>query len=169
MAYGSIFAELDQSDVAASAVSDHISSAFVIDRERTMTQDPLFGIRQLVDIALKALSPGINDVTTAEYALYHLWDAVGRLAERSFPSPVRTTGNGQTQIIVSRPTWDDVIDATFSQIWQAAASDMHVTLTLLQVLHDLTLRLPTSARTHALHLQVAEIRYNVQQSSFSPT
>jgi len=168
VACGSIIAELDQSDSAADAVSDQIRRAFVIDRERTITQDPLFGIRQLVDIALKALSPGINDVTTAEYALYHLGDVAGRLAERTFPSAVRTAANGQTQIIVTRPTWDDMIEAAFSQIRQAAANDVHATQTLLQVLHDLALRLPTGSRAHAIHRQVAEIRYQLQQNSYSP-
>jgi len=168
VACGSIIAELDQSDSAADAVSDQIRRAFVIDRERTITQDPLFGIRQLVDIALKALSPGINDVTTAEYALYHLGDVAGRLAERTFPSAVRTAANGQTQIIVTRPTWDDMIEAAFSQIRQAAANDVHATQTLLQVLHDLALRLSTGSRAHAIHRQVAEIRYHLQQTSYSP-
>jgi len=168
VACGSIIAELDQSDSAADAVSDQIRRAFVIDRERTITQDPLFGIRQLVDIALKALSPGINDVTTAEYALYHLGDVAGRLAERAFPSPVRTTANGQTQIVVNRPTWDDMIEVAFGQIRQASANDVHATQTLLQVLHDLALRLPPNARAHAIHRQVAEIRYQLQQNSYSP-
>ena len=168
VACGSIIAELDQSDGEDDAVSDQIRRAFVIDRERTITQDPLFGIRQLVDIALKALSPGINDVTTAEYALYHLGDVAGRLAERTFPSPVRTTANGQTQIVVARPTWDDMIEAAFSQIRQAAANDVHATETLLQVLHDLALRLSPGSRAHAIRRQVAEIRYHVQQNSCSP-
>ncbi len=166
---GSIIAEFDQSNGEDGAVSDQIRRAFVLDRERTMTQDPLFGIRQLVDIALKALSPGINDVTTAEYALYHLGDVAGRLAERAFPSPVRTTANGQTQIIITRPTWDDIIEAAFSQIRQAAAHDVHATQTLLQVLHDLALRLPPGSRAHAIHQQVAEIRHNVQQNPYSPS
>ncbi len=169
VAYGNILAELDQVDGTTDDVIQHIRRAFVIDRERTVTQDLLFGIRQLVDIALKALSPGINDVTTAEYALYHLGDVVGRLAERSFPSNVRTNHNGQTQIIVSRPTWDDVIDAAFSQIRHAAASDVHVTQTLLCVLHDLAVRLAPGPRTQAVHQQVAEIRYNVTQNLCSPS
>lgn len=169
VAYGNILAELDQVDGGVDTVSQQIRRAFVIDRERTITQDLLFGIRQLVDIALKALSPGINDVTTAEYALFHLGDVVGRLAERSFPSNIRTSDNGQTQIIVSRPTWDDVIDAAFSQIRRVAASDVHATQTLLRVLHDLARRVAPGPRTQAVRRQIMEIRYNVEQNSFSPS
>ncbi len=84
VAYGTIIAEFDQADGSPDELITHIRNTFVIDRERTIAQDLLFGIRQLVDIALKALSPGINDVTTAEYALYHLGDAVGRLGRTFF-------------------------------------------------------------------------------------
>ena len=168
VASGSILVELDQVEGALDAVSEQIRRAFVIDRERTITQDPLFGIRQLVDIGLKALSPGINDMTTAEYVLYHLDDAIGRLAGRTFPSPVRTTDSGCTQIIVNRPTWDQVVDAAFSQIREAAADDVHVTQTLLQVLYDLAQRLPPGPRTHAIQQQLVEIRYNIAQNAWSP-
>ncbi len=169
VAYGSIIAELDQVDGATEELCKQIHDAFVIDRERTITQDMLFGIRQLVDIGLKALSPGINDVTTAEYALYHIGDAVGRLAVRAFPSAVRTTPNGQTQLLFTRPTWDDIVDTAFSQLRHAAAADMHATETLLQVLYDLALRITPGPRTAAIAHQLAEIRYAIAQKPFSPT
>jgi len=169
VADGAILAELDQVEGVAEDVMQQVRNAFVIDRERTIRQDPLFGIRQLVDIALRALSPGINDATTAEYALYHLGDAMGRLAVRSFPSNLRITDNGQTQIIVARLTWDAVVDAAFSQIRQAAANDVHVTQTLLHVLNTLALRLSPGTRTAAIYHQIAEVRYNMTQTAFSPS
>jgi len=169
VANGTILAELDQVDGRVEQVSKKIQDAFIIDRDRTITQDLLFGIRQLVDIGLKALSPGINDVTTAEYALYHLGDALGRLAERAFPSNVRTTDNGQTQFLFNRPTWDDIMDSAFSQLRRAAAGDVHATHTLLQVLHDLAARVAVGPRAQAIQQQVAEVRYQITQHAFSPT
>lgn len=169
VANGTILAELDRVDGSIEQVSKDLLDAFIIDRDRTITQDLLFGIRQLVDIGLKALSPGINDVTTAEYALYHLGDAVGRLAERAFPSNVRTTDNGQTHFLFNRPTWDEIVDSAFSQLRRAAAGDVHATQTLLQVLHDLALRLASGPRTQAIQQQVAEVRYQLTQHPFSPT
>ncbi len=169
VADGAILAELDQVEGDVEDVIKQVRNAFVIDRERTIRQDPLFGIRQLADIALRALSPGINDATTAEYALYHLGDAVGRLAVRAFPSNLRSTDNGQTQIIVTRLTWGTVVDAAFSQIRQAAANDAHVTQTLLQVLNTLALRLSPGERTSAIYHQIAEVRYNLTQTAFSPS
>lgn len=169
VANGTILAELDQVDGRAAQISAQIRDAFIIDRERTITQDLLFGIRQLVDIGLKALSPGINDVTTAEYVLYHLGDAVGRLAARAFPANVRTTNNGQTQFLFNRPTWEEIVDRAFSQLRRAAAADVHATHRLLQVLHDLALRLTPGTRAQAIQQQVAEVRYQITQHPFSPT
>ncbi len=169
VANGAILAELDQVEGVVEDVIQQVRNAFVIDSERTIRQDPLFGIRQLVDIALRALSPGINDATTAEYALYHLGDAVGRLAVRAFPSNLRVTDNGQTQIIVTQLTWDAVVDTAFSQIRQAAANDVHVTQTLLHVLNTLALRLAPGTRTSAIYHQIAEVRYNLTQTVFSPS
>ena len=169
VANGTIIAELDQVDGKVEQVSKQIQDAFIIDRDRTITQDLLFGIRQLVDIGLKALSPGINDVTTAEYAFYHLGDAIGRLAERAFPSNVRTTDNGQTQFLFNRPTWDKIVDSAFSQLRRAADDDVHATHTFLQVLHDLALRLAPGSRAQAIQQQVAEIRYQITKQPFSPT
>ena len=139
----------------------------MIDLERTTNQDPLFAVRQLVDIALKALSPGINDPTTAEYAIYHLNDAIGRLAERDFPSNVRVTQDGQTHIIVTPPGGIFVI-AAFSQICEAARSDEHVTKTLLDVLHDLAERLPEKVSTTPIQKLLNEVRFNVDQHTYSP-
>lgn len=168
VAHGTIIAELSHTGDVPDDLVKHIRNSFVLGRERTIAQDMLFGIRQLVDIALKALSPGINDVTTAEYALYHLEDAVGRLGGRAFPSNIRTPDNGHTQILFAHPTWDEIVDTAFSQIQSTAASDFHFTKTLLQVLHGLALRLPPGSRAKALQPQIAEVRYEVAHSSFSP-
>ncbi len=165
IASGTVIAALDCME--HDQLADHIRGAFVIDRERTTQQDPLFAIRQLVDVALKALSPGINDMTTAEYALYHLGDALGRLADRPFPSNVRTTADQRTRLIFTRPTWEDFVQAAFSQIRHAGQDDVHVTGTLLRVLHDLALRLPPGTRAEAVQHQVAEVRLSIDQSSWS--
>lgn len=165
--HGSVLAELDPVEAVADSLADTIRTAFVIDHVRSITQDPLFGIRQLVDIALKALSPGINDMTTAEYALAHLGDALGRLAGRAWPPSVRTTREGQTRVIFSQPTWAEVVEAAFSQIRHAARGDVHVTATLLHVLHELALLVPPGDRRDPLHAQVAEIRRSIAAQDWS--
>ncbi|HEX6385494.1 MAG TPA: DUF2254 family protein, partial [Anaerolineae bacterium] len=165
--HGGILAELDHCDEENDDLSEHIRNVVIISSLRSISQDPMFGVRQLVDIALKALSPGINDPTTAENALFHLGDALGHLAERSLPDPELTADNGRTRIIFSRPTWDDFVRAAFSQIRREAADDVHVTGTILQVLYDLALRVPPGPRGQAIQHQVAEIRRSIDENSFS--
>lgn len=66
-------------------ISDVVGKFYVLDTFRTIEQDPSFGIRQLVDIALKALSPGINDTTTAGTCVEHLSVILMYVASRRMP------------------------------------------------------------------------------------
>jgi uncharacterized membrane protein len=77
--------------VAADAL-EKLPNRLVIGRHRNTEQDVAFGIQQLVDIALKSLSPGINDTTTAIMAIDYLGLVSQRLASRDFPAPVRSDG-----------------------------------------------------------------------------
>lgn len=164
---GSVVAEIASAVAPTQELTAAIQAAIVIDRERSLHQDPRFGIRQLVDIALKALSPGINDPTTAEYVLHHLGAALSELANRQFPSPVRTTSDGSTQLLLSRPTWPDYVDAAFSQIRREAEDDVQVTCTLLRVLLQLAEQVPTAARAVPIHEQVAAVRERAAQQTWT--
>ncbi len=161
-------AELAPAAALSDELADQLRAAFVIDLMPSINQDPLFGVRQLVDIALKALSPGINDMTTAEYALNYLGDALGRLAERPFPRTVYVNSQHQTRILFNRPSWDDFVTAAFSQVRRAGENDPHVTATLLRVLHDLAARVPSAERGRAIQHQVAEVRHSLESHTCSP-
>ena len=139
---------------------------FVLDKSRTIHQDPLFGITQLVDIAVKALSPGVNDPTTAEQSLSALGDAVSQLAGREFPSPLRLSDAG-TPYLFSRPSFSDFVDASFSQIRRAAKDDVHVTLHLLGILEEVAWRVPGPERAAPLRVQVEEVLAALQSVGFT--
>lgn len=145
---------------------ERISGAFVLDRERSIYQDPLFGVRQMVDIAVKALSPGINDPTTAEQSLSNLGDVVARLMDREFPSPLRRTEAG-TGYLFNRPGFPDYVDASFSQIRRAADRNVHVTLYLLSLLKALGERAPDPERIAPLRRQVEEVLDALGSSGFT--
>ncbi len=166
--YGSILAEYTGGAGADDELAASIRSACILEPERTTTQDLLFAIRQIVDIALRALSPGINDMTTAEHALWQLGDMVGRLGTRPFPASERRAAAGQVILLLSRPTWDAFVVAAFDQIRHASEQDIHVTHTLLAVLADLAPRLPLGPRRAAVSRQVAAVRYALTQASWSP-
>lgn len=167
VACGGILAEYTGTTPPDDEFADRIQAACILAPERTTTQDPLFPIRQIVDIGLRALSPGINDMTTAEYALWHLADMLGRLAVRRFPPDEQRATDGHTCLRRSRPTWDAFVAAAFDQLRRASRDDVQVTQTLLGVLTDLASRIP-DGRRDAMHRQLREIRHALSQTSWSP-
>jgi len=167
VSYNSVLAELSGGGADKEPLTEAIRQAFVVDATRTLDQDLLFGMRQLADIALKALSPGINDPTTAEHALRQLGDVLGRLGQRQFPATVRTAPEDSTRLLLSRPTWDDFVAAALDQIRREARDDLHVTATLLEVLDALAQQIPSWQRTQAVQRQVAAVRRALEQPSWS--
>lgn len=112
---------------------DCLRWAFHLDRERSVEQDPLFGIQQLVDIAVKALSPGVNDPTTAAQALDQIGGTMTLLLNRSLRSPLRIIGQ-DVPVLFHAPDLGDFVHASFAQIRRAARADIHVSLHLIQIL-----------------------------------
>ena len=142
-------------------------AAFTIGPERSLDQDLLFGIRQLVDIALKALSPGINDPTTAENCLGHLGDAVAQLGEREFPDPWRRASQTGAAVFFARPDFPQIVDAAFAQIRRAAAGDVHVTLALIAVLRGIGERLTDMERCDAIRRELRAIEDVLADQGFA--
>ncbi len=94
---------------------DEINEYYNVQQHRTVEQDVGFGIQQIVDIALKALSPGVNDTTTALSCINSLSEIIGTLAERDFPHPVRLK-NGRPLVIARPPSFEDHVSLAFDQI-----------------------------------------------------
>ncbi len=94
---------------------EEINDLFVISQDRTIEQDVTFGLRQLVDIALKALSPGVNDTTTAVNCIESLGELIGEMASRKFPERIRVA-DGKEVIIAKRPSFADLVGTAFDQI-----------------------------------------------------
>jgi uncharacterized membrane protein len=94
---------------------EEINALFTLDRHRTIEQDVGFGIRQIVDIALKALSPGINDTTTAISCLDSLGEILSEIARRKIPARVRAK-DGIARAIVVAPSFADYVETAFDQI-----------------------------------------------------
>ena len=123
--------------VAGAAVDDAASQAlhqaYTIDRQRSVQQDPGFGIRQIVDIALKALSPGINDTTTAINSIDHLGVILSRLAERRIESAVRADADA-VRVLARGPSFAGLLAEAVDQIRQNANANVAVLSRLLEVL-----------------------------------
>ena len=95
---------------------DIVHASVVLGRERSMDQDVGFGLRQLVDIAERALSPGVNDPTTAVQAIDHIHDIVRRLATRPLPARQRVADDGRLLLSVPQPTLEDYLGLAFDEV-----------------------------------------------------
>lgn len=119
-------------------LTDDVNAAVSTGFERTNVQDVGFGFRQLVDVAVRALSPGINDPTTAVHVIGHLSVLLCRLAERN-PGPDHFTDkDGRMRVVVSLPKLKDLLDMAMNQPRQYGASDPVVAGRLLALLQELT-------------------------------
>jgi uncharacterized membrane protein len=116
---------------------DAVRRAIGLGRERTLHQDAAFGFRQLVDVAVRALSTSTNDPTTAVQALDRIHDLLRRLAERQIPSPVRMDEDGVPRLILPRPGWDDYVRLGLDEIRLHGAGQVQVVTRLRALLDDL--------------------------------
>lgn len=111
-----------------------IRGAFICGAERTDTQDPEFAVLQLVEVALRALSPGINDPFTAINCIDRLGGALAYLARRRLPSAYRRDDEGRLRLATDPITYAGIADAAFNQIRQAAADKPAVAIRVLEVI-----------------------------------
>jgi uncharacterized membrane protein len=111
-----------------------IKQAFIFGNERTEQQDIAFPIEQLVEIALRAISPAVNDPFTAIRCIDRLAASLSQLAQRSLPSPYRYDHEQKLRIIAEPPTFEYLVDRAFNQIRQYAQSDAAVAIRLLEAI-----------------------------------
>lgn len=111
--------------------------AVVTSSERSVERDPTFGIRQLVDIALRALSPGVNDPTTAVDVIHNLKTPIRSVLLADPPKRVFTGDEGRRLFLSQTPSRSDYVHAAFSEIRLAAGGQPYVLSALLEVLEDL--------------------------------
>ena len=111
-----------------------LNAAFVLGNQRTATEDIEFSFLQLVEIAVRALSPGINDPFTAIACIDRLGSALCRLAGRDMPSPFRFDDLGQLRLVATGYTFAGIADTAFNQIRQNARSNPAVAIRMLDAI-----------------------------------
>ncbi|BCX48515.1 hypothetical protein HAHE_24230 [Haloferula helveola] len=109
----------------------------LLDRIRTAEQDFEFCLRQLVEVALRALSPGINDPFTAMNCIDYLGDALGKVATRKLPKRTFSDAEKVPRVRVRPTVFADLLGAAFHQIRQAAADRADIAIRLLDVLEEI--------------------------------
>jgi uncharacterized membrane protein len=115
-------------------VARSIRRAVTIGTTRTPSQDPTYGVRALADVALRALSPGINDPTTAQDAIFHLAAVLVEFVNAEPPNPISIGRDGRRLVMVEQPSDEEVIRLAFDEIRRAAAAYPTVCIYLLEAL-----------------------------------
>lgn len=108
-----------------------VREAFELGPARTVEQDAAFGVRQVVDIALKALSPGINDTTTAVMCVEHLSVLLEALAPRAIPDRL-IAADGAVRLITTGQSFGALVGLCFDQIRQSASGNTAALAALLR-------------------------------------
>lgn len=140
-----------------------LHAAYSVGRHRTVHQDVSYGMQQIVDVALKALSPGINDTTTAINCVDYLGSILARLATRRIDAPSHFE-HGRLQVIGRGPAFSELLGVSFDQIRQNAEGNVAVLTRLLQVQATLARLTSDEQRRHAIRQHADHVIETVERS-----
>ena len=127
----------------AMAIDDRaVQSSVAFGPERTLEQDPMFAFRIIVDIALKALSPAINDPTTAVLALDQVHRLLRLVGQRKLRGEVIVDESGRPRLIFRTPNWEHYVQVACSEIRACGAGNLQVARRMRAMLENLRRTLP---------------------------
>ena len=129
---------------------DALRRAVHLKRERTFEQDPKYPIRLLVDIAIKALSPAINDPTTAVQTIDQLEDLLRRLGAAELDAGYAVDESGALRLVFPTPTWEDYLTLAFDEIRHFGSNSVQVMRRMRSALVGLAEALPSQERVEAV-------------------
>lgn len=155
---GSEFVAVHPAEGLTEPVEKGIHQAFTLGAGRLHIQDVEFAIDQLVEIAVRALSPGVNDPFTAIACLDQFSTTLSVLAERMIPSGYYYDTAGHLRVISDAVTFDGIVASAFNQIRQHGQSDVAVTIRLLEVIAIIIARTRTDAQREVLVRQAKMIK-----------
>jgi uncharacterized membrane protein len=144
-----------------------LRDAFELGEERTFGQDPKYALRLLVDIAVKALSPAINDPTTAVQSLDQIGDLLLRLSRRRLEIGTFADPAGQPRVVVPFPTWDDFLALAFDEICYYGATSVQVMRRMNALISDLEAVVPAERR-EALRRRKSTLEASIEKHFNDP-
>ena len=142
---------------AAARVADHLDRAHVTGPYRTLTQDVSFGIDQLVEIALRALSPAVNDTFTALTCIDWLGDTLCKIATVWRPNRVHRDQHGFVRVISDQVSYDRLVQRSFEKIRQAGQGMPAVMIRQLDALAKIMEQTRSTEQRQVLRDQAAMI------------
>ena len=136
---------------------DRLRNSVAVDQERTLEQDPMFAFRIIVDIASKALSPAINDPTTAVLAIDQLHHLLREVGKHYLDEHHARDSQGQIRVLFRTPDWEDFVHMATTEIRQYGRDSIQVQRRLRAMLKDLIETLP-SERAPVLQKELALLK-----------
>lgn len=136
--------------------------------ERTFHQDFAFGLRQLSDIGLRALSAAVNDPTTAVQAIDRIVQFLSAVAGRPLDAALYRDRRGNVRLVQPVPGWTELVDLGFAEIRGCAVGSPQVTRRIIAGLDDLALTAPSDRREPLLRhraLLVEAVELTVPEAS----
>ncbi|MEP7187786.1 MAG: DUF2254 domain-containing protein [Roseiflexaceae bacterium] len=140
-----------------------IAAVYILGTQRTLTQDVRFAMQQLVEIAVRALSPGINDPFTAVACIDRLGAALAHLSRRTMPDAQRYDAHGNLRVIAEPVPGAEIIAVAFDQIRQYGRTSALVSVHLLETITRLLICAPSSDLHDALLRQAEMIARGSQE------
>jgi len=134
---GTALAEVVPAERVTTDLTSQLRDAIACGPVRTPVQDALYLVGQLVEIAQRALSSGINDPTTAEACIDRLGSALGTLLQRRIPSPLRADAEGTLRLVAPRAGFGSFVAAIFDPIRNCDGCNRQVLLRLAALLSEL--------------------------------
>jgi uncharacterized membrane protein len=146
----------------AAIASKELLKHIALDRERTLEQDPAFAFRIIVDIAAKALSPAINDPTTAVLALDQIENLLRQVGLRRLDTGLVHDSTDQLRLVYRTPDWEDFVGLAVTEIRQFGANSTQVVRRMRAMLENLIQLLP-SHRSSVLRRELDLLESTVDQ------
>ncbi|MBP1841123.1 DUF2254 domain-containing protein [Formosa algae] len=163
---GIVLGKIYKKETIADDELEQITSQFVIGETKNAQQDLEFSIFQMVEIASRALSPGVNDPFTAITCIDNLTATLCKLAQVQFPSKYRMDEEKQLRIIAVTLKFEDLLDSSFNQIRQYSAGSTAVIVKLMDALLTINQFVNTEDYKNAL-LKHAKMVLNVGKTSLN--
>jgi uncharacterized membrane protein len=142
--------------------ADILRDSVAIGQERTLEQDPTYAFRIMVDIASKALSPAINDPTTAVLAIDQIHHLLRNVGSRSLGDGRENGPTGQLRLVYRTPNWEDFVHLAVTEIRQYGRDSIQIMRRLRAMLENLIETLPEK-RAPMLQLELGLLQASAKR------
>jgi uncharacterized membrane protein len=149
-------------DGGESISAEHLRNSVALGPERTLEQDPTYAFRIIVDIASKALSPALNDPTTAVLAIDQIHHLLRSVGSRSLASGRETDSRGELRLVYRTPDWEDFVHLAITEIRQYGRDSIQIMRRLRAMLENLINTLP-DRRAPMLRLEMELLRASAKR------